>query len=150
MTPEDPYASPEASIADVVGSSHPISWPRIVVWGALVCGVNAAIYLVSGYIYSKHAIYGIKVDDILATTASFFLYIIFLHTLASRHFLQLGAVFLFASLFSLLFGAAINFALHLLLDQPMSNLISWPEQARYLIICLLAYAVWYSTARKGP
>lgn len=149
MTHDDPYVSPRAPVADLAGPEHPIRWRRVVGWGALVFAVSAAIYMVSGFLDSRHTIYGIKADDILASAASFFLYFVFLRLSFSRHLLQLTAVFLSAFLLDLMFGLATNLALHFWVNEPFDNPVSFSELLRKLIICLLAYVAWGLTARKG-
>lgn len=149
MTDNDPYAAPRASVADSIGPERPIRWRRVVGWGVLVFFTGAAIYMVSGFVDSRHAVYGFKLDDVIASAACFFLYFVFLHTSSSRHLRQLAVVFISAFVFDLLFGLATNLALHYWVNEPLVNPISWSELLRKLVVCLLAYAAWRFTVRSG-
>jgi len=146
---EDPYAVPVAPVADMVHPLRPISRLRIVGWGALVFTASAGIYMASGFLYSTHMIYGFEVDDILVSLLCFFLYFVFLHASSNRHLFQLAAVFLAAFLFGLGFDLAVNLALHVWADEPLTNPIAWSEALRNVIVCLLAYVAWRLTSRTA-
>lgn len=148
MTHQDPYAPPEAAVAELVNPEAPIRWARILAWGALLFTVTVTIYVVSGFLYSKHKIYGFKVDDIIVSIASFILYFLFLRTTLRRQFLQLAVVFLASFLFSLAFSVAVNLLLMAMVHQPFGDLVSFAKLAWSVAICLLAYAAWYVLARK--
>lgn len=148
MTHQDPYAPPGAAVAELVNPEAPIRWGRILTWGALVFAVTAAVYIVSGFLNSSHKIYGIGVDDMIVSAASFILYFLFLRTTPRRQFLQLAAVFLTSFLFGLAFSVAVNLLLMAMVDRPFGSLVSFANLAWSMAVCLLAYAAWYVLARK--
>jgi hypothetical protein len=148
VTHQDPYAPPSAAVSERVHSGVPIRWGRILAWGALLFIVTVTIYVVSGFLYSEHKIYGFKVDDIIASLASFILYFLFLRTTLRRQFLQLAAVFLAFFLFGLAFSVAVNLLLMAMVDQPFGDLVSFVKLAWSVAVCLLAYAAWYVLARE--
>lgn len=148
MTHKDPYAPPSAAVSELVNPEAPIRWGRILAWGAMVFAVAAAVYIVSGFLNSSHKIYGIEVDDMIVSTASFVLYFVFLRTTFRRQFLQLSAVFLAAFLFDLAFTIAVELLLMAKTGQPFGDLVSFPNLAWGAVVCLLAYAVWYVSVRK--
>jgi hypothetical protein len=148
MTHQDPYAPPNAAVSELVHSGAPIRWGRILAWGGLLFAVTVTIYVVSGFLYSKYRIYGIRVDEIIVSIASFILYFSFLRTTLKRHFLQLAAVFLASFVFGLAFSVAVNLLLMAMVDQPFGDLVSFASLAWSVAVCLLAYAAWYVLARK--
>lgn len=148
MTHQDPYAPPSAAVSELVNPEAPIRWARILAWGALVFAVAAAVYIVSGFLNSSHKIYGIEVDDMIVSTANFVLYFVFLRTTFRRQFLQLSAVFLAAFLFDLAFSVVVKLLLIAMADEPFGDLVSFLDLAWSAVVCLLAYAVWYVSARK--
>lgn len=148
MTHQDPYASPSAAVSELVNPEAPIRWGRILAWGALVFAVATAVYIVSGFLDSSHKICGIEVDDMIVSTANFVLYFVFLRTTFRRQFLQLSVVFLAAFLFDLAFSVVVKLLLMAMADEPFGDLVSFPDLAWSVVVCLLAYAVWYVSARK--
>lgn len=108
MTGHDPYLAPETVVSDAINPAAPIRWGWIIAWGLLVFLVKAVIYVTSGFIMSTHEVYGIEVDDMIACTAIFLLYSIFLRTISSRHFQQISAVFVVVILFDLALSIAVN------------------------------------------
>ena len=148
MTRQDPYTPPDASVAELVNPEAPVRWGRILAWGALVFAVTAVVYVISGFLNSSHKIYGIEGDDMIVSTASFVLYSLFLRGTFRRQFLQLSAVFLAAFLFDLAFSAVVKLLLMAMADEPFGDLVSFPDLAWSAVVCLLAYAVWYVSARK--
>lgn len=148
MTRQDPYTPPDAAVAELSNPEAPIRWGRILAWGALVFTVAAAVYITSGFLNSSHKIYGVEVDDMIASTASFVLYFVFLRTTFRRQFLQLSAVFLAAFLFDLAFSVVVKLLLMAMADEPFGDLFSFPDLAWGAVVCLLAYATWYVSVRK--
>ena len=148
MSGEDPYAAPGAVVSDPGDPTESIRWKGIAGWGALICAAMTLIYTLGGFFDIRLKFYGISLDEIAVSVASFVLYLVFLHATPRRHFLQLICVFLAAQGFGIAVGGTLDFLLNLAVGDPFDDLISFVELGRNLLVCLLAHAVWYATARK--
>lgn len=149
MTEHDPYVAPEAAVSDPLESAAPIRWGRIVLWGLLIFLVRAVVYATSGFIKSTDQIYGIDVDDMIASTAVFLLYSVFLRAISSRHFRQITALFFVAFLLDLAFSIAAYRFLLVWMGKPAQQVVFQPGHLLVeAAVCLLAFAVWYAFARK--
>lgn len=149
MSVEDPYTAPGAAVSDPADPASSIDWKRIAGWGALICAVVTSIYILGGIVDSRLMFYGMAVDEITASIASFALYLAFLNATPHRHFLQLMWVFLAVQILCVAVNGALGLLLMLLAGDPFDDLISFAEIGRSLLVCLLAYAVWYLTARRS-
>jgi hypothetical protein len=149
MSGEDPYAAPGAAVSDPDDPANSIRWKRIVGWGALICAVMTSIYMLGGIVDTRIRFYGITIDEITASIASFVLYLVFLHATPRRHFLQLMYVFLAVQIFGIAVNGTLDLLLMLVVGDPFDDLISFAGLGRSLLICLLAYAAWYPIASRA-
>ena len=148
MTGQDPYVAPEAAVSDPLDYAASMRWRRIVLWAMAILLVRAVVYATSGFIGSAHEIYGVEVDDIIASTATFLLYFVFLRTISSRHFQQMAAVFFVTFLLDLVSSIAIYRILSVLVGKPAQAIFQSEDLVTPAGVCMLAFVAWYAFARK--
>ena len=149
MTTEDPYSAPLAAVEDHAAPQRSSRWWRVITWGVLVFVVVSAIHFIGGFTMGNWEIYGDTIEEaivnarwtrrIVASLVVFVLYLFFLHGTPRRHFLQLMGVFVVAQL--------VGLPLTIAMTGSFENLVSFSGLGINLLVCLLAYAVWYLSGR---
>ena len=123
-------------------------WRRICLWALVIFLVRAAIYFVGGFMGSTYAIYGIEVDDIVASATTFLLYFVFLKTIRSRHFRQLVSVFLVTFLLDFVLSIAVNRVLLAWVGKPPQAIFQPGDMATPAAVCMLAFFAWFAFEKK--
>jgi hypothetical protein len=150
VTAEDPYRAPLATVEDQAGPQRSPRWWRVIAWGVLVFVVGSAIHFIGGLTMGNWEIYGGTIEEaivnarwtrrLVASVVVFVLYLVFLHGTQRRHFLQLIGVFVVAQV--------VDLPLTIAITGSFENLVSFSSLGINLLVCLLAYAVWYLNVRR--